>query len=412
MAGEQESERELEPVLRQVLRQPPTGTAEPCPDAGVLAAWADGTLRADEAVAFETHAAQCDRCRAMMAAFIRTDASAVLPAFNALADAERDREGVAVPFWRRWKLAFLVPVAATAMALAVYIAAPRSPSLPDTGPVAMSEFRAEPDASPLRESSGPVMAPPPSAPPVVGQATAPSSSRAETGVSPLRPDELSRSAAGNRLADASREARENTMAKVTEAPAGAPAAPEPAAASVPAAQPAAPSADAAGVAGTLAIAPAEAPPVPPRDTTSARLSAASARALSGSAPEPGVRSLGGASPTTASGVGLWRVSDRGGVSRLERSRDASTWTAITLPAGVAAADLAAVAAGTGGEIWLVGRAGLTLYAADGVSFVRGAAPAAADFTAVAATGPRAATATAADGRVYQTRDAGQTWTRR
>ena len=49
--------------------------AEPdgaCLDAETLAAWADDTLDRDARTAAETHAADCARCQAMLAAMVRT----------------------------------------------------------------------------------------------------------------------------------------------------------------------------------------------------------------------------------------------------------------------------------------------------------------------------------------------------
>ena len=63
-------------------------------------------------------------------------------------------------------------------------------------------------------------------------------------------------------------------------------------------------------------------------------------------------------------------------------------------------------------IWQVGRAGLVQVATDGKTFVRLPFPEAVDLTAVTATDERHASVTTADGRVFQTADAGRTWQQR
>ena len=62
--------------------------------------------------------------------------------------------------------------------------------------------------------------------------------------------------------------------------------------------------------------------------------------------------------------------------------------------------------------WLVGRAGLVLLTTDGRTFTRLPFPEPLDLVLAIATGPRVASVTAADGRVFETVDAGLTWRRR
>ena len=59
-----------------------------CVDAETLAAWADGGLPKGEAAAVESHLADCERCTAMLATFVRTTPDA--PA--------------AEPLWHKWHL--------------------------------------------------------------------------------------------------------------------------------------------------------------------------------------------------------------------------------------------------------------------------------------------------------------------
>ena len=62
-------------------------------------------------------------------------------------------------------------------------------------------------------------------------------------------------------------------------------------------------------------------------------------------------------------------------------------------------------------IWTVGRAGVVMLATDGRTFLRVPFPETVDLAAVTATDERHAIVTAADGRVFQTADGGQTWQR-
>ena len=63
----------LHPLLRRTSRV--RADARPhgdCLDAETLAAWTDGSLTAFERAAAETHAADCDRCLAVLAAIAKT----------------------------------------------------------------------------------------------------------------------------------------------------------------------------------------------------------------------------------------------------------------------------------------------------------------------------------------------------
>lgn len=117
--------------VERLLRHSPqlnasAATLEACLEADVLAAWADGSLQPHELRLAEAHAATCARCRAVMAAIIRTEPVADLGA-------------AAVPWWRLgWNLGWLVPLTAGAAALALWVALP-SPSGPPTAPAEVSQ---------------------------------------------------------------------------------------------------------------------------------------------------------------------------------------------------------------------------------------------------------------------------------
>lgn len=103
------------------------GPTAQCLDAGMLAAWADGALSADEVAAVEAHAAGCARCQAMAAAMARTAPAPATPG--------RSRYRRLVPA--------LVPLAAAA-AFAFWIALPSREPMPpvmEEGTSARSESR-------------------------------------------------------------------------------------------------------------------------------------------------------------------------------------------------------------------------------------------------------------------------------
>jgi len=111
---ERDHDRSVEHVLRHVLPgDVPAQQQSTCPDAETIAAWHEGTLRAEDAAAMERHVADCPRCRTLMAAFIQT--TPVAPALES--------------FWRRWHLGWAVPLATAATAAALWIAPPNTPQL-------------------------------------------------------------------------------------------------------------------------------------------------------------------------------------------------------------------------------------------------------------------------------------------
>ena len=89
---------------------------DPCLDAEVLAAWADNALDTRAAAQVEAHASRCARCQAMLAAFVRTGPPPA-PAFTP-----------AMSWWPSLQIRWLVPVAAVATALAIWVAVPTGPT--------------------------------------------------------------------------------------------------------------------------------------------------------------------------------------------------------------------------------------------------------------------------------------------
>ncbi len=96
----------------------------------------------------------------------------------------------------------------------------------------------------------------------------------------------------------------------------------------------------------------------------------------------------------------------------ERRRDASAVTVREQKTEAPKlADSTARATPSANVIWRVGRAGLVELATNGRTFTRLPFPEAVDLTAVTATDESHAVVTAADGRTFQTADAGRTWQR-
>jgi hypothetical protein len=116
-----------------------------CLDADTLAAWADDELDRDARRAAETHAADCARCQALLAAMVRS-APVAAP--------------VAAPFWRSWRtLGWLVPVTTAAAAVIVWTIAPqRAPRSQEAANDRLAAARPaahlEPSPSPSRAPAG------------------------------------------------------------------------------------------------------------------------------------------------------------------------------------------------------------------------------------------------------------------
>src|SRR5512143_2304447 len=92
-------------LLRAVLRgRMTTEATSGCVDADTLAAWSDGALRARERVVVESHASNCARCQALLAAMART--TPPMPVHR---------------WWRTSTVGWLVPLAAGAAAIALLI---------------------------------------------------------------------------------------------------------------------------------------------------------------------------------------------------------------------------------------------------------------------------------------------------
>ena len=366
--------------LHAAVRASVSASADGCPDASELAAFAEGRLDRVESERFERHAARCQRCLDVLSALARTDEGVV-------AAAEQPARGRRA--WWRW----LVPATVAATAAGVYLLVQPPPPAGNAGADAAAE-------APAYERE------------------APADTRAE--------DTLADAGAENRPADAGpKNARSGTLGGRGFSP-GTPAAPAPqrdavADAPLPMAAKRAKEAPSKGVAASaesrvqaapavdrelakmepVPEAPAEAPvlaearaPLPqatrPRSTAAENLAlgaTAAAHWLEASAPD---------------GTSRWRFGPGAAVSRsVDGGR---TWEPGTTPAGVTAASCPAPT-----TCWAVGRAGVVLVTADGISWRRAPFADASDLVAVAAESATVATVTTATGARYTTGDGGHTW---
>ena len=310
-----------------------------CLDANTLAAWADDSLTRQERAAVETHASGCARCQALLAAMVRTDVSQREsgPAIE---------NGLRIKFKLRW----LVPIAAAAAAVALWIAVPTrtgrsSATLPAVQPPPQAEATLRNDA--LSE-------------PVPASPISPNQRRQRE----ARQDSRQEKVASKALADVA--AKEEPRA-LTPPPPAQPTAPPPATSEL-AAQ--APRANAlAGARGFADRATVAATPIVSPDATS-----------------------------------RWRISTAGTV---DHSTDGgTTWesqvtgVAVTLSAG---------AAPSRDVCWIVGPRGTVVLSTDGHLWRRVPFPEAIDLVAVRASDAANATVSARDGRLFVTRDGGATW---
>lgn len=418
MLPERDRDRDLDPVLRQVLRTSSAVASSACPDAETMAAWQARALPASEIAAFERHAADCARCRAMLAAFVRADLGApVAGASDAAVDA--------VPFWRRWRLNWVVPVAASATAFALYVATPSptddrvvaeesvarqtSDAARSNEVVAPLEKRREAEAD-AAVSSGPLAERRGRESETRDPAGAPAPSALSASTADGRPDARDRRAQVD--ADTTTDLKAAATARQVPAESSSPpspssaagfapvpAAPEPTAPAraVDASSPPAPSAGAASLADAPSL---DRVPGAVRRERSADLNEQVSGARSGSA----ARMV----PLSGSPAGLrFRIDGE----RLERSASGDTWSVVSLPAGVSATEITS-GTSVGQAIWMVGRGGLVLRTPDGDRFTRVPSPASGDLASVTAEDARTATVVSSDGRRYTTTDGGVRWTAR
>jgi len=364
--GDGKRDRVVDHVLRQSLTSASTSETAACIDAETLAAWADKGLQPAEAETVEEHVSNCARCTAVLATFVQA----------------RPGAPEAEPLWRRWRLAWAVPLATAATAIALWVAIPRNPTIP----AAVS------DSATLAHPAAPA--------PSEAPASTPSDSRART-----QETYAAKAAPPASTAEKRERARptvppsaEPQIARADEAGRAtatlvAPSAPAPPAATTLEADQKAADNQATGRAAARSEAPApatgaEAPAKPAIRGFATRQSVAQVEIIS---PDPAIR---------------WRVV---GPGQIERSTTGGAqWEAASLP------EASTITAGTSpapSVCWLVGRTGAVYVTTDGLRFRRIAFPDRTDFISIRATDDRHATVITIDGRTFTTDDRGTTWTR-
>ncbi|OFV91582.1 MAG: hypothetical protein A3G76_07845 [Acidobacteria bacterium RIFCSPLOWO2_12_FULL_65_11] len=326
-------DRSIDNLLRQSF-QASGGAVAPsssCLNAETLAAWAEGRLSKNGLAMAEVHLADCARCQGIAAVLAKMPAS----------DSASERR------WQ-WGLAlrWLVPLAAGATAVALWVAVPDRSR--------QSAVGSPQSAADGQQSAAETKAAAPQASPEVGAASA----RADA-APPEQRDARKENDGPRAAADA--------LGRVAERANVAP----------PAAAP------------TVAV-PASEPVAGARVEAFALARQDGARVQEIASPTPSIR---------------WRVGPRGLV---EYSADSgNSWEPLST--GVVT-DLVAGASPSPSVCWVIGRAGTVLLAVDGRRFNRVPFPVNADLTAIRATDARTATITTADGRTFSTSDGGSTWT--
>jgi hypothetical protein len=379
----------MERLLRSALKPAP-GAPDLCPDPGLLAAFVEGSLTANEEAALDGHVAACGRCQealAVLAHALPMDAS------ENLAEASPSR-------WFTWaarpRLRWLVPISAAATVAVVFFAtrpliAPEG-GVPDSEVVRMAQGPA-PSAEAPQAGLDASREQPAAATEKIGLAGVPGS-RADVQASAGKParDKMAAEPATEMMAAraASEEKRAQAVAPAAPAPPAAPAAAmPPPAGQMAAADRAANAAVQEGVVRREAVAEKDRP---------ARPAGAPARL---------VRALDAVSVTIREpgGAVRWQAGAGGQIARSEDG--GATWQPQV--SGVAA-DLLAGSAPSHDVCWIVGSAGTVLITTDGRRWQRRPFPLAVDLTEIAASSPSAAIVTARDGRRFETVDAGLTWT--
>ena len=464
-------EEQLARRVGEALDQMTPNAVHECPDAEIIAAYAEQALSSEESSQWQGHFATCARCRTVLRVLA---ASADTP----LAETEVARLGQLVspvhppveigekstqrvrPKLLDWRTRWLAPALGVAAVLAVWFAMRPPWHAPEQGatgtlvaqapkdelplsPAPAAENRVSNDAlqqdkktaaapSPLSAQSQPF-----NAPPSGGLA----SGRAD-GLSAL--DQVSPNSANRRSAVREEKESESALeARQAQLPAAPPSPSEPAkekaAMAAPAAEPPSHAKVAANAAPSAAVPQMEkddakrAADVPLRDkqqfTAQARAPEAPRSRVAGAVSseiqkentprnEQTFDVLRATQPYSAllkapSGATVWRAG-KGGT--IERSTDAGkTWISQASPsqedwlAGVATSDAVC---------WLVGRNGSIARTTDGTRWERVAPPAQAaaaagaksqDWVGVTASDAQSATITAGDGRRFATRDGGKTW---
>jgi Photosynthesis system II assembly factor YCF48 len=371
----------IDRLLRDALGRAAGHPLTPCPDADIVAAFADDRLTRHERSGVEAHVVQCVRCQAWLSALEKTRPPA--PAH---------------PWWRRRAVAWLVPVAAAATAVVIWANAsrdasvarsviPSRPAASDAQPLERADKRGQqhPVADQRRSQSSTV-------------AAAPRASRRAAATRKPEPagsgSESGQSAGVRALADT------RSVAPV-QSPSADTAAQAPAVAPQPLAGPTTTQRSGAAPAQARSqnAAPAATPP-PLAESLEAKAGTAD-RVLAGQ------RALADDSIATAEASRRWRI---GADGVAQHSTDGGlTWQSMAPGVNVR---MTAVASPSAEVCWLVGPGGTVVLSTDeGRTWQRLAFPESVDLVAVRATDGLQAEIVTAEGRTFRTSDRGRTWSR-
>jgi hypothetical protein len=377
---ERDCDKSVEGALRQLMREGSTSPKDAaCLDGETIAAWAERALRAPEAERVERHLAECARCSAMLATFVRTMPEPHVPE----------------TLWNRFRLGWLIPLATAAAAVTIWFAIPTNERFvtPSQSTTQLEAKLEKPAATPPAQPSSPAAEPSETVGRLARKPASLSDSKARSQdtreLLEPRTDTLERNApaeiaeaAPPRGFAAGNAAPSSTAAPNVPPPAAVPNAPSPAGAERGEADRANAQKE-ESVAAPVAIVAGQTAAM---RSLGARQTAAVIQIVS---PNPANR---------------WRIAATG---RVEFSTSTGArWDPATLPAS------GAVIAGVSpapSVCWLVGRGGTILLTTDGQHFARVPFPQAIDLLSIQATDARNATVTTADRRTFRTTDGGATW---
>jgi hypothetical protein len=429
----------LDGLLRDALRSQTARGA--CPDAAVIAAWAEGALTPEETAATEAHMAACARCRELAATLATMTESESAPTAAVVPFAARPNG--------RWKV-MVGALGAVAASVLIWIAVrDGSPSLDTTSaanlgqeganrPQLRTDAQRDVEGRQGQQGAGRSGTPRP-------EATLARESAARTATS----QSIAKPSAAPVESPTPRATQAVALPKSPPPPAVMPAPAPPASTSAP------PVTGGAARSSTVTGLPQstiniditgvkQADPMKSSETffgigvvaefvVGADLQAAEPLPRSAVADRSGGGRGGGgagaatgAATTTApqkptsdgffSAVPVrWRLHAGGpteppSISAVERSKDGgASWERVQVPATPL---LSAGSAPTNTICWLVGRAGAVLLSTDGTTFRQVTKPTEADLISVRALDARRATVRTNDGRTFTTTDGGLTWTPR